>query len=224
MGLNRMHCSSFGRYAASLALALIAVFSAHAQDRTPTQVLSGTALHPPAGARVALVVFSNMQCPACAHAWPILRKASATYHIPILDHEVQISSHNWAEQAALYAIWFDSKNQTMGDAYRDAIFANQASIYSPVMLRQFTENFARSHNLQLPFALDPQGKLNAELQNQYNLSSRTGIHVTPTIFVVTAGGRAAPFTEVLDLDRLYQTIDQALANTKPMQPARAPHK
>lgn len=207
---------------AALFLAMPAFLAA--QSRPPTQVADSSALKPPAGARVALVVFSNMQCPACAHTWPLLRKAAATYHIPIVDHEVQIPSHNWAEQAALNALWFDAKSPAIGDAYRDTIFANQTSIYSPVMLRQVTDSFARSHNLQMPFALDPQGRLNAALQGHYNLANRTGVRQTPTIFIVASGGNATPFTEVLDQSQLYQLIDRALAQTRDAARPRTVHK
>lgn len=207
-----------------VALALLVPAVAPAQGRAPTQISDASALRPPAGARVALVVFSNMQCPACAHTWPLLRKAAATYHIPLVDHEVQISSHNWSDQAALYAHWFDAKSAATGAEYRDAIFANQASIYSPVMLRQFTENFARTHGSQMPFALDPQGKLQAALQADYNISTRTGIHMTPTIFVVTSGGKGASFTEVLEENKLYQLIDQAIASTRQSVAVRPSHK
>ncbi len=183
------------------------------------QVRDASALKPPAGARVALVVFSNLQCPACASAYPVLRKAAATYHIPLVDHDVLIPSHNWSQQGALNARWFDAKSPALGDEYRAAVFANQASIYSPVVLRQFTERFARSHNLQFPFAVDPQGRLQAEVQADNNLSDRTGIHQTPTIFIVTSGGGAAPYRQVVQMDQLYQMIDQTLAATRAAAPA-----
>lgn len=195
-----------------------------AQSRTPMQVMDSSALKPPAGARVAIVMFSNLQCPACASAYPVVRKAAATYHIPLVDHDVLIPSHNWSQQAALNARWFDLKSPALGADYRSAVFANQASIYSPLVLRQFTDRFARSHNLQLPFALDPQGKLQAAVDADNNLSNRTGIHQTPTIFIVTSGGHAAPYAQVLQTDQLYQMIDQALAATRSEPAAAHRHK
>ena len=81
------------------------------------------------------------------------------------------------------------------------------------MLRQFTEKFAQSHGVALPFAMDPQGKLTAAVKNDYALGQRIGIEHTPTIWVVTANSKGAPFVEVLDRSKLYQMIDQALADT-----------
>jgi len=49
----------------------------------------------------------------------------------------------------------------------------------------------------------------------YALGQRIGIEHTPTIWVVTASNsRGAPFVEVVDRSKLYQLIDQAIADTK----------
>ena len=40
-------------------------------------------LKPPAGARVAIYDFEDLECPACAHAFPIVHAAVERYHIPL---------------------------------------------------------------------------------------------------------------------------------------------
>jgi len=41
-----------------------------------------------------------------------------------------------------------------------------------------------------------------------------GIQVTPTIFIVEAGGKGAPFRQVMNpKEQLFTTIDQAIADT-----------
>jgi len=194
--------------AAALSLAAIA---AHAQ--TPIQVLDASTLHPPAGARVAIVEFADLQCPACAAANPTLKAAVAQYKIPWVRHDFLIPYHNWSRIAAINARWFDSRSKALGDEYRNQLFANQASIYNPDSLRQFTEKFAQSHGLSLPFAIDPQGKFSAAVDADVALGNQTGVRVTPTIFVVTSGSKGPPFIEVTDRSRLFQIIDQALADT-----------
>jgi hypothetical protein len=47
-----------------------------------------------------------------------------------------------------------------------------------------------------------------------DLGKRIGIEHTPTIWVVTSKTNGVPFVEVVDRQRLYQIIDQALADTK----------
>jgi protein-disulfide isomerase len=208
-----------------LAALLVVAASAHAQFAAPsagTQVLDTTALHPPAGARVAIVEFADMECPACAHANPVLKEAAAKYKIPWLRHDFVIPYHAWSPIAAVNARWFDSKSKALGDEYRDQVFANQSSIYNPEVLRQFTQKFADDHKIQLPFAMDPQGKLAAEIKADSELGRRTGVTQTPTIFIVTSNSRGAPFIEVQHPDtQLFQVIDQAIADTAP---ARAPAK
>ena len=194
------------------AAAVLAVPAAIAQN--PTQVLDPSALHPPAGARVAIVEFDDLQCPACAAANPILKAAAAKYHIPWIRHDFLIPYHNWSRIAALNARWFDQKSKALGDEYRDEVFASQASIYNPDSLAQFTQKFAQSHGIAMPFAIDPQGKLAHEVDADVDLGHRTGIRSTPTIFVVTASGKGAPFTQVMNpAQQLYTAIDQAIANT-----------
>ncbi|MGA9669865.1 MAG: thioredoxin domain-containing protein [Terracidiphilus sp.] len=179
-----------------------------------TQVHDPSALRPPAGARVAIVEFEDMECPDCGRANPVLKQAAATYHIPWIRHDFPLPFHAWSMIAAVNARWFDLKGKALGDEYRDEVFANQASITSPDALNQFTQKFAADHHIALPFAIDPQGKLISEVKADYALGQRIGIEHTPTIWVVTANSKGAPFVEVVDRTKLYQMIDQAIADTR----------
>ncbi len=204
-----------GRAGLLLVAALaFSVSAAHAQ--TPIQVLDASALHPPLGARVAIVEFDDLQCPACAAANPTLKAAAAQYKIPWVRYDFLIPYHNWSRNAAINARWFDLKSKALGDEYRDQVFASQPSIYNPGSLAQFTESFARGHGLTLPFSVDPQGKLASEVDADGVLARRTGIKSTPTIFVVAANSKGKAFAQVLNpAQDLYNTIDRALADTAP---------
>ena len=200
---------------ALLAFAGLVAFATFAQAQSPTtQVHDPAALIPPAGARVAIIEFEDMECPDCANANPLLREAAAKYNIPWVRHDFPLSFHPWSFQAAVNARWFDTKSKKIGDEYRDAVFASQSSITSLDVLRQFTEKFAANHKLSLPFAMDPQGTLTAEVKADYALGQRIGIEHTPTIWVTTRQSKGAPFVEVVDRTRLFQLIDQALADTR----------
>jgi protein-disulfide isomerase len=216
----------------ALALAaLLGSATARAQFGAPpagTQVHDASVLKPPAGARVAIVEFEDMECPDCARANPLLKQAAANYKIPWVRHDFPLPMHAWSFNAAVNARWFDAaKGKAVGDEYRDQVFANQQSIYNPDQLHQFTEKFAQSHGIALPFAMDPQGKLAADVKTDYSLGQRVGIEHTPTIWVVTANSKGAPFVEVVDRSKLYQMIDQALADTASAAkttPTKAPAK
>jgi len=197
-----------------LTLGMPAALAQYGAPPPPTQVHDPSALRPPAGARVAIVEFEDMECPDCARANPLLKEAATKYNIPWVRHDFPLPFHTWSFQAAVNARWFDTKSKKLGDAYRDDVFANQPSITSLDNLRQFTEKWAADHKLDLPFAVDPQGRLAALVKADYALGQRIGIEHTPTIWVVTSQSKGAPFVEVVDRTRLFQLIDQALEDTR----------
>jgi protein-disulfide isomerase len=190
--------------------------AAHAQFGAPptTQVHDSSALHPPAGAKVAIVEFYDLECPLCAQTNPSLIAAENQYKIPWVRHDFLIPGHPWSRQAAINARFFDARTPALGNAYRDYIFANQISIETSDELRNWTQKFAQAHGVALPFATDPMGKFAAEVQADVDLGKRIGIDHTPTIFIVATGGRAPQYTEVIDRSKLFQTIDQVLAETR----------
>jgi protein-disulfide isomerase len=218
-------CSSLSLVAAAALLVLAP--AAQAQFNVPpagTQVHDPSILKPPPGARVAIVEWEDMECPDCARANPLLKEAAAKYNIPWVRHDFPLPMHAWSFTAAVNARWFDTKSKKLGDDYRDAVFANQISITTLDVLAQFTQKFAQEHGVAFPFAVDPQGKLAAEVKADYALGQRVGIEHTPTIWVVTANSKGAPFVEVVDRSKLYQLIDQALADTKSASTAPAPKR
>ncbi|MGC2639559.1 MAG: thioredoxin domain-containing protein [Acidobacteriaceae bacterium] len=200
----------------ALALALLAP-AAHAQFSNPvsptTPVHNAAALRPPAGARVAIVEFEDLECPDCARANPVLQEAAEKYHIPWVRHDFPLPFHTWSFDAAVDARWFDSKSKALGDAFRDAVFAAQPTIQSQADLHAFAQKFAADHKLTFPFVVDPQGRLAAEVKADFALGQSVGIQHTPTIWVVTNRTSGTPFVEGVDRSKLYTLIDQAKAET-----------
>lgn len=171
-------------------------------------------LKPPAGTHVAIFEFADLECPMCARENPVIKEASEKYHVPWIRHDFPLPQHIWSFQAAVNARWFDAQPKHLGNEYRDAVFANQNSIETKDDLRDFTNKFAQQHGIAMPFVLDPQGKLEAEVKADYALGQRLGVHQTPTAWIVTDGsGGAAPLTEVSDYNNLYTMLDQAVAQT-----------
>ena len=203
----------FGKFLSFLSAAIL-VFglacSAIAQDRSTE---ARNALEPPPGAKVALIEFSDLECPACAQENTLLRDAAAKYHIPWIRRDFPIPFHRWSKQAAVNARWLDTKSKKVGDAYRDAVFADQINIETPDDLRAFTEKFTKTHGLALPFVVDPQGNFAAAVQADYTLGERLGVHQTPTVWVVSEQHGVAHAAEVKDFTKLYQMIDEAMSET-----------
>lgn len=194
---------------AATAVVCLAAVCAHAQFHDTS------ALRPPAGARVAIVEFADMECPACAQANPLLEAAAAKYKIPWVRHDFLIPYHAWSFNAAIKARWFDTRSKTLGNEYRDAVFANQSEIYNRGMLNQFTEKFAQSHGIVMPTNIDPDGKLTAAVQADNELGKSIGINQTPTVFIVADVSKGSPFIRVTDFQSQLDTvISQLLAETR----------
>jgi protein-disulfide isomerase len=173
-----------------------------------------SSLKPPAGSHVALVEFADLECPMCARQNPTIKDAAAKYHVPLVRHDFPLQMHVWSFQAAVNGRWFDTQPKKLGNEYRDAVFANQINIETKDDLRAFTEKFAQQHGVQLPFVIDPQGKLADEVKADYALGERLGVHQTPTVWVVTdRTGGAPPYIEVSDFSKLYTMLDEATEAT-----------
>ena len=208
-------------FSLALAALLASAPGTRAQFPTPppsTEVLDPDALKPPAGASVALVEFVDLECPDCARANPVLKEAADKYNIPWVLHDFPLPQHAWALTAAVDGRWFDSRSKKLGNEYRDEVFAAQSTILDEDGLRQFSEKFAQSRGLILPMVVDPDGAYAALVKADYALGQRIGVKHVPTIWVVTAGGEGVPFVEVVDRDKLYQLIEEALQSVKAGSP------
>ncbi len=197
----------------SLAALLLAVPAARAQFGGPdtTPVHDPAALKAPPGVKVAILEFDDMECPDCRAANPVLMQAVAKYHIPWIRHDFIIPYHIWSFNAAVYARWFDTKSKELGSEYRNSVFANQPQIATKQDLLAFTQKFAHSHGIQMPFMVDPQGKLAAAVKADTALGTRIGVNHTPTIWIVTQGKKAPQYTEVVDRNKLFQMLDHIIA-------------
>lgn len=164
------------------------------------------ALRPPKGAQVAIVVFEDLECPDCARAAPLLDEAAKTYGIPVVRHDYPLQIHPWAYQAAILARYFDTHAKKLGNEFRDTVFQSQREITQD-NLRAFAEKFASEHKIDLPFVIDPQGKLAALVEADRNLGNSLRLDHTPTIYVVSAKNTSKPFVEVVDRSQLFQLID-----------------
>lgn len=210
------------RFSLILAVAMslpFAALSAAAQTAVP----SGTGDHfkdtsmfkPPAGARVAVLVWEDLTCPACAHAYPVVHEAVAHYGIPLLERDFLLGGPHEMLGDREAAIWsrylHDKVSPKTADEYRSAVFAAQTSIANKDDMMNFTRRFFQTHNLQLPFVPDPTGQLASEVMADKSLGDKMGLQHTPTIIVCNAH----QWVQVTDASNLYQTIEQVMAQAGP---------
>jgi len=200
---------------ASIALSaalLVGALPVSAQTSVPpnqvTNFRDTSMLKPPAGVKVAIVEWEDLECPACARAFPIVHAAIDKYKIPLVRYDFQINGHIWSHEASLFARYLQDKvSPELATDYRRQVFASQFRIASKDDLDRFTQQFFQSHGKQLPFVLDPQGQLEKEVDADKELGLKLGLSETPTLVVVTPRG----WIQVKDVMQLYEAIDKAEA-------------
>jgi protein-disulfide isomerase len=174
-------------------------------------------LKPPAGAKVAIIEFEDMECPMCAHVFPIVHAAAAHYNIPLMQHDFPLPYHLWSLDAMIWARYLQDKvSPKTGDEYRGAVFAAQTGIASKDDMLNFTRKFFQSHGLQLPFVPDPTGQFKKEVEADRTLGDKLGVQYTPSIIVCTQ----KEWVHVTDISLLYQTIDELKAKVGAEAPAK----
>src|SRR5271170_8005711 len=173
-------------------------------------------LRAPAGVPVAIYEFEDLECPACAHAFPIVHAAAEKYKIPLIRRDFPLGgAHIWSFDAAVIARYIQDKiSPQAADDYRRAVFADQVSIATKEDLNAFSQKYFQSHGRVMPFVIDPNGLFAAEVRADHTLGERVGLTQTPTIFIVTQKG----YIQVTDVTQLYAMLDTAIAEN----PAPAP--
>jgi protein-disulfide isomerase len=178
-------------------------------------------LRAPAGVPVAIYEFEDLECPACAHAFPIVHAAVEKYKIPLIRRDFPLKMHIWSWDAAVIARYIQDKiSPQVAEDYRRAVFASQMSIASKEDLNAFSQKFFQQHDRVMPFVIDPNGLFAAEVRADQSLGERINLHQTPSIFIVTQKG----FTEVTDVTQLYSMLDTAIADNPAPKPKTTAHK
>jgi protein-disulfide isomerase len=176
-------------------------------------------LKPPAGQRIAVVEWEDLECPACARAFPVVHSVLNQYHIPLVRYDFMIPGHAWSKQAEIDARYMqDNFGMDYATEYRREVFAQQFRIASQDDLIKFTQQFLQSHGgKQLPFVMEP--RYLKEVQVDHDLGIKLGLAETPTIVVVTA----KEWIQVRDPMQLSAAIDKAEADLKATAPATSHH-
>jgi protein-disulfide isomerase len=176
-------------------------------------------LKPPPGARVAVVVFEDLQCPECARAYPVVMDAASAHKVPVVLHDFPLPRHNWSFEAAVWARYFESTSAALGRDFRKFIYANQAQI-SRDNLQQWVKRFADQNGSPVPLVADPEGRLAEKVKSDFALGQRLGVEHTPTIWVVSNNSSSPPLVEeVKDREQMGQMIESMLQKAPPARPA-----
>jgi len=190
---------------ALLSIAVLAMLTM--SIRTHAQDTVDTVFRPPKGSQMAIVVFEDLECPMCRRTAPLVAQASKTYKIPVIRHDFPLPMHPWSYQAAVFARYFDTHSKALGNDFRDYIFQNQLEV-NLQNLRSFAEKFAAAHKVDVPFVIDPNGKLAAQVDADRDLGKAIKLDHTPTVYIVSSKNPSRPYLEVKEpTSQLYATID-----------------
>ena len=214
----RFALAALAALAATLLLSL--PLTAGAQESVPPgtgdRFKDTTPLKLPAGARVAIYEFEDLECPACSRAFPVVHAAVERYKIPLIRHDFPLPQHFWSRDAAITARYLQDKvSPQTAEEYRRDVFATQAALANLDDERAYTRRWFTEHHLQMPFALGPDSLFAAEVQADYTLGERIGLIHTPSIFVLYSKG----WVQVTEVTQLYTTLDSALAQSPTPAPS-----
>ena len=178
-----------------------------------------SSLKPPRGAKAAIVMFEDLQCPDCSRAYSMVWEVAAAHKVPVVLHDFPLPMHNWAFDAAVWARYFDQRSSDLGNDFRKFIYANQIQV-SRDNLPQWAQRFAGENKTAVPVDKDPDGKLAELVKADFALGQRIGVEHTPTIWVVGNSGVSQPLVEeVKDRDKLGQMIEDILSKAQAGPPA-----
>lgn len=127
---NRLYISPDGRNAIVVADVIPFGPNPFAPARAKLQAADGPALGPKTPV-ISIVEFSDLQCPHCKAAQPIVEKLAADFpqvRIVFQQFPLPASLHPWAMEAAEYTDCAARVNPAAFWKYLDAIFENQGSI------------------------------------------------------------------------------------------------
>ncbi len=181
----------------------------------------GSLLKTPPGAKVSIEVFEDLECPDCARWYPYYWEIAKDHNVPVVLHDFPLPMHPWSFDAAVYARFFDTKSQKLGEEFRGYIYKNQPNI-NKGNLQQWVQKFADDNKVPLPFAVDPDGKLKNLVLADRELGTRAGLQHTPTIFVVGNGGPPSPYTEIQEVQDMNQNIAMLKQAINDMEKKAAP--
>lgn len=167
-------------------------------DVLPDDPVSG-----PASARIAIVEFSDFQCPFCKRVMPVLKQLTAKYptQVKLVWKDFPLPIHPDARPAAEAAQC--ARDQGKFWDYHDKLFANQNEM-TPANLKQWAGQMgmdAAKFSACFDNATHRQ-----RVQGDMNQGTRDGVSSTPTIFI---NGRAVVGSQPIEV--FEEIIQEELA-------------
>lgn len=136
---------------------------------------------------IEIVEFSDLECPHCKKAAPILSQLVTDFpqvRLRFQQFPLPASIHPWALKAAEYADCAGRQGQDVFWKYVDAIFENQGSIAAATVddnLKQYATAAGLDANKVAACAATPDAE--ARVKKSMQLGQSLDVNQTPTVFV-----------------------------------------
>jgi protein-disulfide isomerase len=166
----------------------------------------------PKNAKVTMVEFADLECPACKAALPNLEKMqSENPDVKVIFQNYPLEKlHPWAFRAALYVDCLKSNNDVAWK-FVDSVYAHQEEIKdenADAMLKTYATEAGADNQIAACIA-DPKTKANVYASEK--LGDSLAVNSTPTIFL---NGRKISSFNSLPYDTFKQLTDFAIKNAK----------
>ncbi len=164
-------------------------------------------------APVTLVEFSDLECPHCKVAQPVIEKlVNESPNAKLIYQPFPLPMHTWAKQAAAYAECVRQQNEPAMWKFSDSVYAAQSEITDANATEKFT-GLASSAGVDAAkvAACATQPDTMAKIQQSIDLGLSVGVNATPTLFI--EGRRVLGISEE-SLPTLKAMIDYEAKQTK----------
>jgi protein-disulfide isomerase len=143
------------------------------------------AVHGTTNAPVTLVEFSDLQCPHCKVAQPIIEKLVAeSPNAKLIYQPFPLPMHPWAKQAAAYAECVHEQNADATWKFMDSVYDAQADI-TEANASEKLSGLATSSGVDAAkaTACAAAPETLAKIQQSIDLGLSVGVNSTPTLFI-----------------------------------------
>jgi protein-disulfide isomerase len=156
---------------------------------------------------ILIIDFSDLECPHCKAAQPVLEKLAADFpqvRLVFQQFPLPAALHPWALKAALYADCAGKMDKDAFWKYVDAVFENQGSIATATADDQL-KGFATTAGLDGQKLAACAGSLEAEarVKKSMDLGQSLEINETPTVYI---NGRQVRGVATIPYDQLKNLV------------------
>ena len=139
----------------------------------------------PANAALVIVDFSDLQCPHCKRAVPVVDKLLADNpNARLVFENFPLPSHDWAFKAASWADCIGRENQTAFWKFLNSVFDAQDQITAANADEKLRDAAtAAGANAQTAAACSAEPATKARVEQSIQLGKEAGVTGTPTLFL-----------------------------------------